>query len=76
MNSAICGGLRGVSDTMAAALWGTDILFGLAGSVAGSSIVTTTSCSASKIALSAALAAAEGVSAHIAPLASRSSALT
>lgn len=30
MNSAICGGLRGVSDTMAAALWGTDILFGLA----------------------------------------------
>jgi hypothetical protein len=30
MNSAICGGLRGLSDTMAAALWGTDILFGLA----------------------------------------------
>ena len=30
MNSAICGGLRGMSDTMAAALWGTDILFGLA----------------------------------------------
>ena len=30
MNSAICGGLRGVSDTMAAALWGTDMLFGLA----------------------------------------------
>jgi hypothetical protein len=30
INSAICGGLRGVSDTMAAALWGTDILFGLA----------------------------------------------
>lgn len=30
MNSAICGGLRGVSDTFASALWGTDILFGLA----------------------------------------------
>ena len=30
MNSAICGGLRGVSDTMASALWGTDMLFGLA----------------------------------------------
>jgi len=30
INSAICGGLRGLSDTMAAALWGTDILFGLA----------------------------------------------
>jgi hypothetical protein len=30
INSAICGGLRGVSDTMAAALWGTDVLFGLA----------------------------------------------
>jgi hypothetical protein len=29
-NSAICGGLRGVSDTMASALWGTDLLFGLA----------------------------------------------
>jgi hypothetical protein len=30
INSAICGGLRGVSDTFASALWGTDILFGLA----------------------------------------------
>jgi hypothetical protein len=30
INSAICGGLRGMSDTMAAALWGTDVLFGLA----------------------------------------------
>ncbi len=30
MNSAICGGLRGVSDTFASALWGTDVLFGLA----------------------------------------------
>lgn len=30
INSAICGGLRGVSDTMASALWGTDVLFGLA----------------------------------------------
>jgi hypothetical protein len=30
INSAICGGLRGVSDTFAAALWGTDVLFGLA----------------------------------------------
>ena len=29
-NSAICGGLRGVSDTFASALWGTDLLFGLA----------------------------------------------
>ena len=29
-NSSICGGLRGVSDTMASALWGTDLLFGLA----------------------------------------------
>jgi hypothetical protein len=30
MNSAICGGLRGLSDTMAASLWGTDVLFSLA----------------------------------------------
>jgi hypothetical protein len=30
MNSAICGGLRGLSDTFASALWGTDMLFGLA----------------------------------------------
>ena len=30
INSAICGGLRGVSDTFASALWGTDVLFGLA----------------------------------------------
>ena len=30
INSAICGGLRGVSDTFASALWGADVLFGLA----------------------------------------------
>jgi hypothetical protein len=30
LNSAICGGLQGVSDTFATALWGTDVLFGLA----------------------------------------------
>ena len=30
LNSAICGGLRGVSDSFASALWGIDILFGLA----------------------------------------------
>jgi len=30
LNSAICGGLRDVSDSFAAALWGTDILFALA----------------------------------------------
>ncbi len=30
INSAICGGLRGVSDTLASALWGADVLFGLA----------------------------------------------
>ena len=30
LNSAICGGLPGVSDSFASALWGLDILFGLA----------------------------------------------
>lgn len=30
LNTAICGGLMGVSDTFASALWGTDVLFGLA----------------------------------------------
>jgi hypothetical protein len=30
LNSAICGGLLGVSNTFASALWGTDVLFGLA----------------------------------------------
>ncbi|HEY3021883.1 MAG TPA: glycosyl hydrolase family 79 C-terminal domain-containing protein, partial [Solirubrobacteraceae bacterium] len=30
LNSAICGGLRGVSDSFASALWGIDVLFGLA----------------------------------------------
>ncbi|MGZ4275663.1 MAG: glycosyl hydrolase family protein [Solirubrobacteraceae bacterium] len=30
LNSAICGGLLGVSNTFAASLWGTDLLFGLA----------------------------------------------
>ena len=30
LNTAICGGLLGLSDTFASALWGTDVLFGLA----------------------------------------------
>ena len=30
LNTAICGGLLGVSDTFASAIWGTDVLFGLA----------------------------------------------
>jgi len=30
LNSAICGGLLGVSNTFSSALWGTDVLFGLA----------------------------------------------
>jgi hypothetical protein len=30
LNSAVCGGLLGVSNTFAATLWGTDLLFGLA----------------------------------------------
>ncbi|HEY3189992.1 MAG TPA: glycosyl hydrolase family protein, partial [Solirubrobacteraceae bacterium] len=30
LNSAVCGGLLGVSDSFASALWGTDVLFGLA----------------------------------------------
>ncbi|MEP6954488.1 MAG: glycosyl hydrolase family 79 C-terminal domain-containing protein, partial [Solirubrobacteraceae bacterium] len=30
LNSAICGGLLGVSNTFASTLWGTDLLFGLA----------------------------------------------
>jgi hypothetical protein len=30
MNSANCGGVRGASNTLASALWGADILFGLA----------------------------------------------
>ncbi len=30
LNSAVCGGLLGVSNTFASTLWGTDLLFGLA----------------------------------------------
>jgi hypothetical protein len=43
LNSATCGGAQGVSDTFAAALWGTDLLFGMAeAGVAGVNLHTWT----------------------------------